>query len=200
MVRPERAGDDGRAGGVGASRGERVGIWFNRVLWVAIAVLLVQRFGPQLAAAVGGGTPGDPAPAIEVRTLDGEAIRLEDLRGEVVLVNFWATWCPPCRLEMPGMERVFRERRDRGFQVVAISTDRGGEAEVRPFLEERGITFPVALDRGEGLAFGGVRTLPTSFLIDRQGRIRHVVRGYFSEVALRRAVDHLLAEPPPARQ
>jgi cytochrome c biogenesis protein CcmG, thiol:disulfide interchange protein DsbE len=175
---------------------ERLGRAVTWILWMGVAVLFMQRCGAQLMSAVAAGSPGDPVPAIVVTTLDGDPIDLEALRGEVVLVNFWATWCSSCRMEMPGMERVYESRRDRGFRMVSISTDRGGETVVRPFLESRGITFPVALDRGAGQAFGGVRSLPTSYLIDREGRIRHVVRGYWAEPALRRAVDRLLNESP----
>jgi peroxiredoxin len=165
-------------------------------LWVLVLGFLGYRLWPQVAAAVAIGGRSDEAPSFSLRTLDGESVSLEELRGQVVLVNFWATWCPPCRLEMPGFERVYRDRREKGFIVVGISTDRTGEATVRQFLEARGITFPVTMASGEVVRdFGGVRALPTSFLIDRQGRVRHVVSGIFAEPALRLAVDRLLAEP-----
>jgi len=166
------------------------------VIWAAVLGFAGYRLWPQLAAALAVGGPREEAPAFEVRTLDGEWLALEELRGQVVLVNFWATWCPPCRVEMPGFERVYRERRGDGFVIVGLSADRTGPEGVRRFLEERDITFPVAMDHGPlARDFGGVRGLPTSFLIDRQGRIRHVVTGLFATTALRSAVDRLLAEP-----
>ncbi|MEW5929297.1 MAG: TlpA disulfide reductase family protein [Gemmatimonadota bacterium] len=106
---------------------------------------------PHLAPGHGGlrrRDRGSAAPAFELRALDGGPVSLEQLRGRVVLVNFWATWCPPCRIEMPGFQRVYEERRDEGFVVVGVSTDQAGEGVVRSFLRERGITFPVAMATG----------------------------------------------------
>jgi peroxiredoxin len=171
----------------------------NAILWVLVLGFLAYRMWPQLAAALAVGDGGYHAPAIELRTLDGESVSLDSLRGQVVLVNFWATWCPPCRIEMPGFERVYRERREDGFVVIGISTDRTGVGTVREFLESRGLTFPVAMASARVVRdYGGVRALPTSFLIDRHGRVRHEVRGYFAEPALRSAVERLLAEEPGA--
>jgi peroxiredoxin len=120
---------------------------------------------------------------------------MEELRGQVVLVNFWATWCPPCRAEMPGFQDVYEDRRAQGFTVVGISTDQLPREQVAAWLRERGIAYPVALATAESVAgFGGVASLPTSFLIDRRGNIRYAVRGIFAELTLRAAVDRLLAE------
>lgn len=165
-------------------------------IWALVLGLFAYRAGPQLAAALGVGGGGSRAPDFELQTLDGQTVRLADLRGKVVLVNFWATWCPPCRLEMPWFEQLHRERAADGLVVLGASTDVGTPDVVRQFLAERSITYPVgqaspALEH----AFGGVRGLPTSFLIDRSGRIRHSVTGIFAEPALRAAVDRLLREP-----
>jgi peroxiredoxin len=179
--------------------------WLDRIpvgalLWVLILGFVGYRMWPQVAAALALGSGGQQSPALALETLQGDSISLEALRGEVVLVNFWATWCPPCRVEMPGFERVYREKHEEGFTIVGISTDRAGTGTVRTFLEERGITFPVAMASGTVVQdFGGVRTLPTSFLIDRQGVVRHEVRGIFAEPALRSAVNRLLAEEPVTR-
>jgi peroxiredoxin len=178
-------------------KGRRLWRGLEVLLWIGVLAFVGLRVWPQLAAAVGVGGTGEPVPALEVVTLDGEPVSLDALRGQVVLVNFWATWCPPCRLEMPGFQRVYESRRDRGFTIVGLSTDRTGTGPVRQFLEERGITYPVAMAPGEAVrSFGGVTALPLSFLIDRSGRIRHEVRGYFAEPALARAVDRLLDEAP----
>jgi peroxiredoxin len=164
--------------------------------WMLLLAFVAYRIAPQVRAAFGAGSGHGVAPTFELQTIDGEPVSLEQYRGQVVLLNFWATWCPPCRIEMPGFQRVYRDKRDQGFVVLGLSTDQGGRAVVRQFLNERGITFPVAMASARVVQdFGGVRALPTSFLIDREGRIRQEIRGIFAEPALRMAVDHLLAEP-----
>jgi peroxiredoxin len=175
----------------------RISRTLESLLWVSVLGFVGWRVWPQVAAAFAVGAPGDAAPAFTVSTIEGEEISLESLRGQVVLVNFWATWCPPCRVEMPGFERVYQQRKDDGFVIVGLSADRTGSAGVKRFLEERGISFPVAIAPPRvARDYGGVRALPTSFLIDREGRVRHTVTGLFAEPALRMAVDRLLAEPP----
>ena len=170
--------------------------WVDIGLWVLVLGLLFYRLGPQLGAALGVGGEGSAAPEFSVQTLSGDSVTLSELRGQVVLLNFWATWCGPCRVEMPWFERLHRERSGDGLVILGASTDIGTPDVVRRFLTERDITYPIAqaspaLQR----AFGGVRGLPMSFLIDRQGRIRHKVIGIFAEPTLRAAVDRLLAEP-----
>lgn len=163
------------------------------LLFGIVLVLLYQRALPQASAALGLGSGSEPAPSFRLETLAGDSIDLDDLRGQVVLVNFWASWCAPCRIEMPGFERVYRARRDDGFVIVGIATDRWAEDRVREFVREHDITYPILLATGEVVrAYGGVTALPESFLIDREGRIRHRVVGYFAEPALRAAVDRML--------
>ena len=167
----------------------------DRLAWIAIVGFLAWRLSPQAGAALGVASMNQAAPAFRVTTLDGAPVTPDSLRGKVVLLNFWATWCPPCRVEMPGFQDVYDEHREDGFVVLGVSTDRAGRAPVLAFLREQGITYPVAMANGEIVsAYGGARVLPTSFLIDRDGRIRNEVRGYFAEVALRQAVRRLLDE------
>jgi len=165
-------------------------------LWIGVAGLLFVRVAPQVQAALGWRRAGVPAPAVSLASLDGGVATLGQLEGQVVLVNFWATWCPPCRAEMPGLEAVYEGRRAAGFTVLGISLDERPPAEVAAFLRDHGIRYPVAMATPEAVAaFGGVSTLPTSYLIDRRGRVRYTVHGLFAGVALRAAVDRLLAEP-----
>jgi len=176
----------------------RARISLNTILWIAVLAFLGFRVWPQLSAAIGIGGSGIEAPDFELQTLDGEPISLSGLEGQVVLVNFWATWCPPCRAEMPGFQRVYEANRERGFTIVGLSTDVGGTGPVRDFLVEYGITYPVAMANASVVRdFGGSNMLPTSYLIDREGRIRHTVKGYFAEAALSRAVANLIAEDGP---
>lgn len=194
--------------------GEKRARWktvLEAAVWVAVLAYAGTQLWPQIGAALGVGGERRPAPSeVTVRTLEGKRLRLGDLRGRVVLVNFWATWCPPCRLEMPGFQDVYEEYRDRGFTVLGLTTESAPRSEIRSFLDEHGVTYPVArASAEEERAFGGITALPTSFLVDRRGRIRHTVRGFFAEAALRRAVGRLVSEdgrsdgeagqPPPGR-
>ena len=112
-----------------------------------------------------------------VSLLGGETLKLVSQRGKPVLVNFWATWCAPCREEMPAMERLYLKHRERGFVLLAVSVD-SDRALIKPFLERYKLTFPVALDARMDLANAyGVRALPASFLIDRNGYLTALALG-----------------------
>lgn len=168
---------------------------------IVVLGIAAYRLWPQVAAGFGVAGERRPAPPFVLRTLGGDTVSTESLRGKVVLVNFWATWCPPCRVEMPGFQQVYDAHRADGFEIVGVSVDVRGEDHVAAFLAERGITYPVAMSRGSvSRDFGGSNMLPTSYLIDRAGRIRHEVRGIFTEVALGQAVSRLLEEPVAAQQ
>ena len=121
---------------------------------------------------------GEPAPNFQLRDLNGHLVTLSDLRGKVVLLNFWATWCGPCRVEMPAMEQLYRMFQRKDFEILAVSTDAQGVAITRPFQQENRLTFPILHDPDYrvGLTYGA-RSLPMTFLIDRQGIIRHQVFG-----------------------
>jgi thiol-disulfide isomerase/thioredoxin len=169
---------------------------FDVLVWLLLLGFAAYRLGPQVVAAAHAGRGVERMPPLSLAALDGAPLNAEQLAGKVVLVNFWATWCPPCRFEMPGFERVYQDKKDQGFVIVGLATDRGGADEVRRFLAERGITYPVAMATGQvERDFGWANALPTSFLIGRDGTIRHEVKGIFAEPALRLAVDRLLAEP-----
>jgi peroxiredoxin len=164
--------------------------------WVALGAILVWRAWPQVSGAIGIARGDLPVPDVVFETIDGERFTSADLRGQVVLVNFWATWCGPCRVEMPGFDDVYRSRRERGFTIVGVSQDVGTPDLVRRFVAERGVSYPIVAGTPElERAFGGVSVLPTSFLVGRDGRIRHVVRGIWLEATLAAAVDRLLDEP-----
>lgn len=170
--------------------------WIERIAWVALFAFVGMRLWPQLAAAAGIPSSTGQVPAFTVTTLDGSPVTAESLAGKVVLVNFWATWCPPCRVEMPGFQKAYERFGDDGFVVLGVTMDAGSPDRVRRFLEERNITYPVAMATSQVVRdFGGVPFLPTSYLVDREGRIRNEVRGMFTSVALEQAVERLLREP-----
>ncbi len=134
------------------------------------------------------------APEVKVVLLDGRQTSLEQLRGKVVLVNFWATWCPYCRHEMSDMARFYRDTRAQGFEILALSQDESPDP-VRQFMAKQGYHFPVAMaESGYAFVFGGVSRLPTSFLIDRRGRIRYRISGQVYYGRLESLVKPLLEE------
>ncbi|MBI5137064.1 MAG: TlpA family protein disulfide reductase [Nitrospirae bacterium] len=130
-------------------------------------------------AAFGMVAVPEPAPAFTLEDLAGHQTGLADFTGRVVVVNFWATWCVPCREEMPHLESLWRTYRDRGLVVVGVSEDRGGAKRVRKDVARMGLTFPVLLDpKGEvGRAYR-VTGLPATALIGRDGRLAARVIGY----------------------
>ncbi len=152
-------------------------------------------------ATTGGGIPapqaGFLAPDFTLTTLDDETVTLPDLRGQVVLLNIWASWCPPCRAEMPAMQRVWEEYQSRGVVVLAVnSTVQDTPADAQNFVTENGLTFPIPLDTGgEVTRLYRVSSLPTSFFIGADGVIREVViGGPMAEALLRSRVEQLLKE------
>lgn len=142
----------------------------------------------------GAGTPG---PAFVAKTPAGRSLRLSEYRGKVTLVDFWATWCPPCVASMPTLQAVQDAYGDRGFQVLGVNQEPGEEDKVAAFLQERKLSFPVVMD-AEGIAAAwGVFTYPTSFLLDRDGVIRQVYRGPALEGSLRSDIEALLGPAAP---
>ncbi len=136
-----------------------------------------------------------PAPDFTLPTLSGAPIRLSELRGKVVLLNFWATWCVPCRLEIPALETLYQRHKDAGLAVLTINLDTLSTAGVEAFVQEVRVTFPVALDPSWSIARAyRVLGLPTTYLIDRAGNavVREVgERDWLDEVS-RVAVEGLL--------
>jgi thiol-disulfide isomerase/thioredoxin len=184
-----------RFGAVTWSRWRR---WLTpwNVVTIAIAVWAAPRLLPHVAAVAGIDTGDHRAPRYDVTTLDGVRHTSESLRGRVVLVNVWATWCGPCRAEMPLLQRMYARHRDAGLVVLGLSVDRASQEAVRAFVQQRGVTYPVAVVGTDGVGpFGGVRGYPTSFLIDRDGIVRHQVLGPLAPASLEPAVRRLLATP-----
>ena len=118
------------------------------------------------------------APAFTLPGMDGKSISLENYRGRVVLLNFWATWCPPCRLEMPSMRALYDQYKERGLTILAVSIDKHGAQIVKPFLDKHKLNFPVALDKDmKVMDQYGVRGLPSTIIIDARGRKHGIIVG-----------------------
>jgi cytochrome c biogenesis protein CcmG/thiol:disulfide interchange protein DsbE len=142
------------------------------VLFVALAAAFYYQ---QLQAS---NRAGFPAPDFTLKDLSGRPYRLADLRGKVVFLNLWATWCAPCRMEMPSMERLYHQLSGADFAMLAVSEDEDGMSAVQPFVHDLGLTFPVLLDvEGTVPPRYGVTGYPETFIIDRQGRVIHHMIG-----------------------
>ncbi len=138
-----------------------------------------------------------PAPDVPFMTLEGETFRTADLRGKVVLVNFWATTCASCIKKMPMLVHTHEKFSSRGFETIAVAMDYDPPAQVKAYAERAGLPFKVALDRDGVIAqgFDGVRLTPTTFLLDKRGQIVHKYLGEPDFDKLHVLLDKLLAEP-----
>lgn len=151
------------------------------LLALGVAWILFSRVPDQEAMARSSRPPapqtGFAAPDFTLETHGGETVSLADLRGQVVLVNFWATWCPPCRAEMPAIQQVYEAYRDQGFTVLAVDVQEN-EAQVATFVRESGLSFPILFDRdGSVSARYQVRAMPSTFFVDQNGVIQEVTLG-----------------------
>jgi cytochrome c biogenesis protein CcmG/thiol:disulfide interchange protein DsbE len=147
--------------------------------------------------------PGAPAPAFSLPDLGGREVSLGSLKGRVVAVNFWATWCGPCREEIPDLARVYAENRGKCFEMLGVAEESGSREEVAEAAGKLGVNYPVLLDdkaeAGDAFRIPGY---PRTFLIDHEGRIRKVFEGQVEKAELDVALAPLLAEAPrscPAR-
>ncbi len=170
--------------------------------WKAlVGILMILALG--LGACAGPGTgsgssapiginTGNQARDFRLKSVDGSEVSLSDFRGDVVLVNFWATWCAPCRAEIPDFEEAYQAHKDEGFVILGLNEQEAPQA-VEPFIEEIGMTYPVLLDE-QGQVMGEYRTLglPTSLLMDRNGVIQVRHTGILSAAQLEKHLSKLL--------
>ncbi len=118
-------------------------------------------------------TRGDRAPEFHLKTIDGGSVSLADLRGKVVMVHFWATWCPPCVGELPTLDRLYRTLTGKDFMMLAVSVDEGGAGAVAPFMKQNKLSLPVLLDPGGEVArLYGTFKFPETYIVDRNGVVR----------------------------
>ncbi len=140
---------------------------------------------------------GQPTPAFSLKDASGQTVHLADYKGKVVLLDFWATWCGPCKLEIPWFIEMERQFKDQGFAVVGVSMDEDGWSAIRPYVQNMKMNYRVLLgDDNVSTAYGGLDSLPTTLLIDRQGRIASVHVGVsMGKEEFKNAVVQLLNAP-----
>jgi cytochrome c biogenesis protein CcmG, thiol:disulfide interchange protein DsbE len=151
--------------------------------------------GEGRSAALPAGRDRRPTPDFVLKDVDGLDVRMADFQGKVVLVNFWATWCPPCRMEIPDFVELQRALGPQGLQVVGISLDDEGASKVGPFATQHRVNYPMLVNgHGAAIAYGGITAVPTTFLLDRQGRVVERREGLATLEHWREAIGALLAE------
>lgn len=119
-----------------------------------------------------------PAPDFKLQTTDGKTVQLKDLQGQVVMINFWATWCGPCRKEMPALSQIYDDYKNAGFTLLGVNLDQEA-SEALAYLQKAPVSFPVLLDsKGQVADLYGNTAMPSSYFIDKQGRLAEVHQGY----------------------
>lgn len=157
----------------------------NKVIWLLIPLFLVFI----VCAKADKGTTSDEnfpsAPDFTITDLSGKDLSLSDFEGKVIFINIWATWCSPCRAEIPGFVDVYEDYKDKGMQVIGISVDDFGTDKVRDFVKKYEVTYPVAMyTRDFIMAYEPGRAIPETIIIDKNGLIRHRHIGYMDKETL----------------
>lgn len=170
--------------------------WLRLVSVTGVAVLLgLAACSPNAPpkTAVRDSKTRKAAPEFELKDASGKIVHLADYKGKVVLLDFWATWCGPCKIEIPWFSDFQRQYKDRGFEVVGIAMDQDGWKVVAPFAKERKINYRLVIgDDRTGDQYGGIEALPTTFVIDREGRIASVHVGLSAKKEFQDAIESVL--------
>ncbi len=149
---------------------------------------------PDMDAEAGVGIKqGEYAPDVQLQTIDGETVRLSDYRGQIVILNFWATWCPPCRAEIPDFQQLYDdEEYDVEILAVNMTASEDSEEGVAEFVDEFGMTFPTLMDyEGEVTSHFQITAYPTSYIIDSEGRTAYVIRGAMNYDFMVQAIEQI---------
>lgn len=160
-----------------------------------IGLFLVGLTGLKMASAFAQEAPSvrTPAPDWKLTDLNRKSLSLSDFRGKVVILDFWATWCMPCRIEIPHLVELQKDYAAKGLAIIGVSLDEQGPAVVKKFVKQIGVNYPILIG-SEKIAekYGGIVALPTTFVIDRQGRIvsRHI--GYDDKASFEKEIQSLL--------
>lgn len=167
--------------------------WLFRAVAVIVAALV---FTLSPASSEAAARRGQPAPAFKLFALNGLPVSSEGLKGSVVVLDFWATWCPHCRDSIPFLSRLHRAYAAQGLQVIGMSADEGGERTVKKYVEGKSIPYMIVMANSKIISDYGVRALPVVYIIDRQGVVREQVIGFSDQAGkvIENLVKKLLAE------
>lgn len=133
------------------------------------------------------------APDFTLLDMKGNEVTLSDFKGKVIILDFWATWCPPCRAEIPHFIELYNEYKEKGLEVIGIALDQGGKKAITSFIEENKVNYTILLgERDVSDSYGGIRSIPTTFIIDREGKIREKYIGYRDKEVFEEAIKGLL--------
>ena len=141
---------------------------------------------------------GEAAPSFTLQDLNGKPVSLSDFKGKVVILDFWATWCAPCVIEIPHFIELYEQYKDQGFAMVGISLDREGISVVKSFVRKYQINYPILMTDGQvDRVYGGITAIPTTFVIDSAGNIRQKYIGYRDKAVFEADIKALLTEAKP---
>ena len=133
------------------------------------------------------------APNFNLKTADGKTVELAKQKAKVVVLNFWATWCGPCKAEIPGFNELYEKYRTKGLEIIGISLDDDGWSAIKPFVENVKVSYPIVLGDGElAEAYGGIEAIPTTFILDKKGKILNRHLGYLSKDDFEKILKPLL--------
>jgi thiol-disulfide isomerase/thioredoxin len=173
---------------------------------VAFVVALMLYFGYHMARRQGATsmprlTQSTVAPDFSLESLDGKTMRLSDLRGKAVLLNFWATWCGPCKIEMPWFVDLQNQYGAQGLQIVGVAMDDASKEDIGKFAKDMGVNYPILIGKESvGDQYGGLPALPESFFIARDGKIVDKIIGLKGKAEIEDAIKHALNTRPPTSQ
>jgi peroxiredoxin len=168
---------------------------------VAVVISLMLVFGIQKTrharSAGAGKLQGQAAPDFSLASLDGKTLKLSDFRGKAVLLNFWATWCEPCKIEMPWFVDLQKKYGPEGLQVLGVAMDDASPKEIADFTQKMGVNYPVVVGKeAVGDQYGGIPYLPSTFYIDRDGKVVDRVYGLVSRSEIEDNIRKALAAVP----
>ncbi len=161
--------------------------------FLALWALYVLLWPNQGSKAAGVGIPnGAPAPQFELTGLDGKTYKLSDFKGKPVMINFWASWCPPCRAEMPTLQAAYKEYEAQGFVILGVNLNES-EVAINSFKEKTGITFPILIDKDDHVSrLYDIVPLPTSYFVDKNGVVQGKWTGEISKDQLKALIQKIL--------